>query len=75
VTARRPPPVSAGGIPYAAIWQFAQSPRLKDRTARCSTTYNPDGNCYAPDDPAHAWFLDLDSATTADPSSGRTEKE
>jgi hypothetical protein len=75
VAAHRPPPVSASGIPYAAIWQFAQSPRRKDRTARCSTTYNPDGNCYAPGDTAHTWFLDLDSATTADPSGGRSEKE
>jgi len=75
VTAHRPPPVSAGGIPYAAIWQFAQSPRRRDRTARCAASYNADGNCYAPGDAAHAWFLDLDSATTADPSNAGGEKE
>ena len=75
VTAHRPPPVSAGGIPYAAIWQFAQSPRRKDRTACCAASYNADGNCYAPGDAAHAWFLDLDSATTADPSNAGGEKE
>ena len=73
--AHRPPPVSASGIPYAAIWQFAQSPRRKDRTARCATTYNADGNCYAPGDAGRAWFLDLDSATSADPSGGRGEKQ
>lgn len=73
--AHRPPLVSASGIAYAAIWQFAQSPRRKDRTARCAATYNADGNCYAPGDAGHAWFLDLDSATSADPSGGRGEKE
>jgi hypothetical protein len=68
-----PPPPSASGIPYAAVWQFAQSPRRKEFTARCAATYNADGNCYAPGDAAHAWFLDLDSAATQDPSSGRVE--
>jgi len=66
-----PPPPSASGIPYAAVWQFAQSPRRKKFTAHCAVTYNRDGNCYAPGDTAHAWFLDLNSATTPDPSSGR----
>jgi len=65
-----PPPPSASGIPYAAVWQFAQSPRRKEFTARCASTYNADGNCYAPGDAAHTWFLDLNSATTPDPSSG-----
>ena len=66
-----PPPPSASGIPYAAVWQFAQSPRRKEFTARCVATYNADGNCYAQGDTAHARFLDLNSATTPDPSSGR----
>jgi hypothetical protein len=65
---KNPPPVSAGGVPYAAIWQFAQSPRNKDRTTRCAATYAADGNCYAPGDIAHAWFLDVNSALAADPS-------
>lgn len=64
-----PPPVSAGGVPYAAVWQFVQSPRRKERTTRCASTYHSDGNCYAPGDTAHAWFLDVNSATTPDPSS------
>jgi len=68
VSSKNPPPVSAGGIPYAAVWQFAQSPRTKQRTARCAKTYAPDGNCYAPGDTKHAWFLDLNTATSADPS-------
>jgi hypothetical protein len=70
VVPHAPPPPSASGIPYAAVWQFAQSPRRKEFTARCAATYHPDGNCYAPGDAAHAWFLDLNSATTPDPSSG-----
>ncbi len=68
---QNPPPVSAGGVPYAAIWQFVQSPRRKEYTARCAATYNADGNCYAPGDTAHAWFLDVNSATTPDPSSAQ----
>jgi hypothetical protein len=66
---KNPPPVSAAGVPYAAIWQFVQSPRRKEYTARCAATYTADGNCYAPGDTAHAWFLDVNSATTPDPSS------
>jgi hypothetical protein len=67
---KNPPPVSTGGVPYATIWQFVQSPRRKEYTARCASTYSADGNCYAPGDAAHAWFLDVNSATTPDPSSG-----
>jgi len=65
-----PPPPAASGISYAAIWQFAQSPRRKEFTARCAATYHRDGNCYAPGDTARAWFLDLNSATSPDPSGG-----
>ena len=70
VVPHNPPPPSASGIPYAAIWQFAQSPRRKEFSAHCAATYNADGNCYAPGDTAHAWFLDLNSAATSDPSHG-----
>jgi hypothetical protein len=56
------------------VWQFAQSPRRKQFTAHCAATYNRDGNCYAPGDNAHAWFLDLNSATSPDPSSGRGQQ-
>jgi hypothetical protein len=71
VVPHNPLPPSASGIPYAAVWQFAQSPRRKEFTAHCAATYNPDGNCYVPGDSAHAWFLDLNSATSPDPSNGR----
>jgi hypothetical protein len=68
VVPKNPPSPSASGIPYAAVWQFAQSPRRREFTARCAPTYHPDGNCYVPGDSAHAWFLDINSATTSDPS-------
>jgi hypothetical protein len=74
VVPHNPPSPSASGIPYAAVWQFAQSPRRKEFTARCAATYNADGNCYGPGDTTHSWFLDLNSATTPDPSSGRDER-
>jgi hypothetical protein len=71
VVPHNPPPPSASGVPYAVVWQFAQSPRRKEFSAHCAATYNRDGNCYVPGDTGHAWFLDLNSATTPDPSSGR----
>jgi len=70
VVPQNPPPPSKSGIPYAQIWQFAQSPRRKEFTSRCSTTYLADGNCYAPGDTAHSWFLDMNTATSPDPSGG-----
>jgi hypothetical protein len=68
---QNPPRPSESGLAYATIWQFAQSPRRKQFTSRCAATYHPDGNCYAPGDKAHVWFLDVNSATTADPSNAR----
>jgi hypothetical protein len=68
VAPKVPPPVSTSGVSYAAIWQFVQSPRRKEYTQHCAATYDKDGNCYAPGDTSHAWFLDVNSATSADPS-------
>jgi hypothetical protein len=65
-----PPAPSASGIAGAAVWQFAQSPRRREFTARCPAKYARDGNCYAPGDNARAWFLDVNTATSADPSGG-----
>ena len=65
-----PPTPSASGIDGATVWQFAQSPRRKEFTAHCPAKYAPDGNCYAPGDTAHKWFLDVNSATSPDPSGG-----
>lgn len=67
---QNPPGPDRSGISYAAVWQFAQSPRRKEFTSRCAATYHPDGNCYAPGDIAHKWFLDVNSATSPDPSQG-----
>ena len=60
----------ASGIPYATVWQFAQSPRRREFTKRCAATYHADGNCYAPSDISHAWHLDINSASSPDPSAG-----
>ena len=67
---RDPASPAKSGIPYAAVWQFAQSPRRKEFTSRCAATYHRNGNCYAPGDSAHSWFLDVNSATSPDPSGG-----
>jgi hypothetical protein len=69
-TMQDPPPPSASGISYATVWQFAQSPRRREFTKRCAATYHADGNCYAPSDISHAWHLDVNSATSPDPSAG-----
>ncbi len=71
VADERPKAPNASGIEFAEIWQFAQSPRRKDVAARC-TGYNSDGNCYAQTSEAlEKLHLDLNSATSPDPSHGR----
>lgn len=55
-----------------AVWQYAQSPRRAQFSAGCPKNAAPDGNCYAsglPHSPAS--FIDLDAATSPDPSEGR----
>ena len=64
------PPIAQSGS-SADVWQYAQSPRRKERTANCSASYAADGNCYAPGDTAHKWFIDANVATTANPSAPR----
>src|SRR5260370_20796371 len=65
-----PPPPSASGIGYAAVWQFAQSPRRKEFTAHCPAKYAPDRNCYAPNHTLHKSVLDVNTATAPDPTHG-----
>jgi hypothetical protein len=65
----RPPRLVASGLPFAEVWQFAQSPRRKDMTAACVSSYSSDGECYAPGTRVH---VDLDTARTRDPSGGRS---
>jgi len=70
VFAARPPKPSSGGIAYASAWQFVRSPRTEFST-HCPPGYHTDGNCYAPGDTAHMWFLDVSTADSPDPSNGR----
>jgi hypothetical protein len=65
-----PPSPQSSGAPFAAIWQFAQSPRRRELTASCPSSYQADGNCYAPQ-PANGVNVDLDVADSPDPSAGR----
>jgi len=64
---QNPPGPGASGVAYASVWQYVRSPREK-KVARHCRGYASDGNCYAPGDAAHKWFLDENVATTADPS-------
>jgi hypothetical protein len=70
---KNPPSPQLSGVPFAAVWQFAQSPRRKDVTAVCSSSYDPDGNCYAPPQGPERLYVDVDvdSAISADPSRGQ----
>lgn len=65
-----PPSPAASGVSYSVVWQYVRSPREK-QTARHCRGYAGDGNCYAPGDVGHKWFLDENVATTADPSAPR----
>ncbi len=59
--------LSPGGDLVA--WQYAQSPRRPELTRACAASYARDGNCYAPGAPEV--FLDMDLASSPDPSHGR----
>jgi Domain of unknown function (DUF1906) len=70
--ARHPPSPTESGVPFAEVWQFAQSPRRKDVAAHCSN-YGSDRNCYPPGTTAaQGLHVDLNTATSSDPSQGRT---
>jgi hypothetical protein len=65
-----PPNPAQSGVPFAEVWQFAQSPRTSG-AAHCPN-YNPNGDCYAPGIPAaQRLHVDVNTATTPDPSHGR----
>jgi hypothetical protein len=68
---KRTPAVTEGGVPFAAVWQYAQSPKRKGMTKGCPKNYAPDGNCYAPGLEKKQLFVDLDVAMREDPSNGR----
>jgi hypothetical protein len=68
---QRPPSPEQSGVRFAEVWQFAQSPQRKDVAAHC-TNFSRDGNCYPPGvDAAQGLHIDLNSATSPDPSHGR----
>jgi hypothetical protein len=64
-----PPALSLSGTLDAAVWQYAQSPRRIANTRACAATYSSDNNCYA--GVTKELILDLDAASSADPSHGR----
>jgi len=66
---QRPPSPGQSGVRFAEVWQFAQSPQRKDVAGRC-TNYSG-GNCNAPGIAPHL-PIDVNTATSADPSHGRT---
>jgi hypothetical protein len=69
---QRPPSPVQSGVPFAEVWQFAQSPQRKDVASSCSN-YSRDGNCYPPGiAAAQQLHLDLNTATSPDPSRGRS---
>ena len=59
------------GVPFALVWQFAQSPKRKAISDSCSGAYRADGNCYPPEMDV---FVDINSSTASDPSRGRTKR-
>lgn len=63
---------TSSGISFADVWQFSQSPKRPDFARGCHATYNKDGNCYPPNIPSTQKLrVDLDVATSSDPSHGR----
>lgn len=73
VFAKAPPDPSAGGVDFAEVWQYAQSPRRPELTDSCKKTYSADGNCYPPGvPPSSGLHIDVDSADSPDPSHGRS---
>jgi hypothetical protein len=69
------PSPAESGVPFAEVWQFAQSPQRKDVAASCAN-YNRDGNCYPPGiAAAKQLHVDVNSATSPDPSNGRSKSQ
>jgi hypothetical protein len=64
---QNPPAPSGSGVAYPSVWQYVRSPREKKVAGHCRG-YADDGNCYAPGDAGHKWFLDENVATSSDPS-------
>jgi Domain of unknown function (DUF1906) len=68
---KSPPRPDQGGISFADLWQFAQSPMRPEFAGACHN-YNHDGNCYPPGlDPSSKIHLDIETASSPDPSRGK----
>ena len=65
------PPPSQSGVGFVEAWQFAQSPKRRDVAAGCPANYARDGNCYPPELAEQKLFVDVDSASSPDPSRGK----
>jgi Rv2525c-like, glycoside hydrolase-like domain len=69
---RHPPSPAKGRVSFADIWQFVQSPKRPEFAAKCGGYNIRDGNCYPPGiDPATHLHVDLNTASSPDPSAGR----
>ncbi len=55
------------GVKFADIWQYSQSP-MRTNAGACKQTYDPTMKCYAPGTKID---VDMNVATTRDPSRGR----
>jgi Domain of unknown function (DUF1906) len=70
--ARKTLPPAESGVGFAAVWQFAQSPRRPEMTHQCVASYAADQSCYGPGaDPERRFAIDMNTATEEDPSHGR----
>jgi hypothetical protein len=67
------PSPAASGVAFADVWQFAQSPRRAGFAAACPANYDHDGSCYPEGGKAQGLHVDLDVASSADPSKGRNQ--
>ena len=67
-----PPEPAASGVAFAVAWQFAQSPRRREFTRACASTYNRDGKCYPPGMGPGSPFIDIESSVSPDPSGARS---
>jgi len=68
---RKIPSPRASGVEFADVWQYAQSPKRRDFAHGCRANYAPDGNCYPPALAGAKLFVDVDAASSNDPSNGR----
>jgi len=68
-----PPSPWESGIKFADVWQYAQSPKREPFASACRN-YAEDNNCYPVGfEPNSRLFVDLNTATSADPSHGRSK--